>query len=130
MIKILHTLPEPEKSAILSRLQNDGLSSSFGEYIRFSFEELQDVNSTIMCYSGNDAVSVDSFLNQLNGAESDYLRLINQASHDKAQLKQIQLKVRNANKRCRLHVIAIQEKLNDKSQDNLTVMNKLKNIFK
>ena len=83
-----------------------------------------------MCYSGDDMQSVDSFLNQLNGAESDYLRLINQANNNKSELKKIQLKVRNANKRTRLHVLAIQERLKADIQDEKTAFQKLKNIFK
>lgn len=127
MIKIIQNLDD--KETVLKILQNDGLKSSFGEYVKYSFEEIQDINSTIMCYSGDDMASVDSFLNQLNGAESDYLRLINQANNNKSELKAIQLKIRNANKRTRLHVLAIQERLKADIQDQQTVMSKLKTIF-
>ena len=130
MIRVIQNLHEPEKTAILKQLQNDGLSSAFGEYIRFSFEELQDINSTIMCYSGDDMASVDSFLNQLNGAESDYLRLINQANNNRKLLKAVQLKIRTANKRTRLHILSIQKRLQADIEDNQTVMSKLKNLFK
>jgi len=127
LIKIIQNLDD--KETVLKILQNDGLKSSFGEYVKYSFEEIQDINSTIMCYSGDDMASVDSFLNQLNGAESDYLRLINQANNNKSELKAIQLKIRNANKRTRLHVLAIQERLKADIQDQQTVMSKLKTIF-
>ncbi len=129
MIRIIQNL-QADKPIVLKLLQSDGLKSSFHEYVRFSFEELQDINSSVMCYSGDDMQSVDSFLNQLNGAESDYLRLINQANNNKSELKKIQLKVRNANKRTRLHVLAIQERLKADIQDEKTAFQKLKNIFK
>ncbi len=130
MIKIIQSLQEPEKSAILKQLQEDGLASKkFGEYCRFNFEELQDVNSTLMGYVGNDNDGVDNFLNQFNQVETDFLKVINRTTA-KSELKKIQLKVRNSNKRTRLHILAIQERLKADIQDKQTVMSKLKNIFK
>jgi len=130
MIRIIQNLHEPEKTAILKQLQDDGLASKkFGEYCRFSFEELQDVNSTLMGYVGSDHNSVDGFLNQLNQCETDYLKVINRTT-DKEGLKKIQLSVRNATKRTRLHILAIQERLKADIQEEKSTFQKLTSIFK
>ena len=130
MIRIIENLQEPEKTAILNQLDRDGLKSkTFGTYCKLTFEELQDVNSTLMSLVGIGESEVDVFLDQLNQIETDFLRAISRTK-DKDGLKQIQLKVRNANKRTRLHILSIQEKLKADVEDEKSAFQKLKNIFK
>ena len=129
MIRIIENLQEPEKTAILNQLDRDGLKSkTFGTYCKLTFEELQDVNSTLMSLVGIGESEVDVFLDQLNQIETDFLRAISRTK-DKDGLKQIQLKVRNANKRTRLHILSIQEKLKADVEDEKSAFQKLKNIF-
>ena len=133
MIKIIKELPEDKKKQVIKELDNLGKTSSFGQYCKYSYEQLADIASMIEAYAYDEHgyKIVDSFLDQLNNVETDYLKAITNTT-DKSKLKTLQAKIRGANKRTRIMVVSILKGRKKPKNDKLSLADtftKLTGIF-
>lgn len=127
MIECISSLSANQKAHVLEELARRGIKTG-KEYVRLSYREISSLANFLKNhYMSLDYNQVNDFLHQFNAAETNYLKQL----QNKSDTSHLPDEIRLANKRTRLCVQRILDKVEEKEtvEDVGTAWAKLKSVF-